>query len=82
MRIETYGLGWTRVAVVCIAVTSVALWTRPALAIGNGHLADTCQYPSVVRLVGSRGIPEGCSGAYIGGRVILTAAHCFDSGGD
>lgn len=22
-----------------------------------------------------------CSGAYVGGRVILTAAHCFDRGG-
>jgi hypothetical protein len=69
-----------RVAVGCIALAIAGLWSRPTLAIGEGHLAQTCQYPSIVLLDGTRGLYKRCSGAYVGGRVIVTAAHCFEAG--
>jgi secreted trypsin-like serine protease len=49
-------------------------------AILDGHLAETCAFPSLVRLDTTRS-HSSCSASYIGGRVLVTAAHCLDEKG-
>ena len=56
----------------------VGLHPSVALAILDGEPADTCALPATVYLRAARG-SEQCSASYIGGRVLITAAHCFDA---
>jgi uncharacterized protein (TIGR03382 family) len=60
----------------------ICIWAFPssANAIKNGIEAESCAFPTVARLLSTRGF-ESCTASYIGGRVIITAAHCFDFGG-
>lgn len=49
------------------------------LQIIDGTVVDECAWPSVVALHDEEE-NEACTGVYIGGRVVLTAAHCMASG--
>lgn len=59
---------------------SILSFPTPALAISGGTEAALCEWPSVVLLRDRTG-ESNCSGVYIGGRIVLTAAHCDDSVG-
>ncbi len=48
------------------------------LAVLNGNHAQDCDYPSVLRLRSFRDPGNLCTASYVGGRVLITAAHCFD----
>lgn len=56
------------------------LWPASAKAIRDGTEAQACVLPSVVMLHGYRS-NQLCSASYIGGRVLITAGHCFDDRG-
>jgi|GEM_PF-2117647 len=62
---------------VCFA--AVLLFSRDADAILEGNETTTCDWPSVVYLRTRAG--EVCTGVYVGGRIVLTAAHCDDGNG-
>jgi hypothetical protein len=65
-RVEKWNAGWLRLlAVVFLAASGAKAWD-PATATEAGP----CQWSPVVR-VGS------CTGAYVGGGIVLTAAHCL-----
>ena len=64
------------------------IWPHaPARAIEDGFAAEPCAWPEVVRLVAGQGVVpvfDGpstivCSGVYIGGHTVLTAAACIDA---
>ena len=46
--------------------------------VEDGFAASPCQWPSVVQLYSETG--DRCTGTYVGGRLILTAAHCVPPG--
>lgn len=57
---------------------SILYLPTDALAISGGMEAELCEWPSVVLLQDRTGTSL-CTGVYVGGRVVLTAAHCDDS---
>ena len=53
----------------------------PPQTIVDGSVVAECAWPSVVALYSNvGGVIERCTGFYIGGRVVLTAAHCVPRG--
>lgn len=59
----------------------VLLWSMPARAIvGGAPPADDASARAVVTIIGSRG--TFCSGALIAPDLVLSAAHCVQSGAD
>ena len=73
VRVGSLGMALSVLAAMLLAPSQ-------AHAIIDGTFAETCAFPSVVRLVGTRS-HSGCTGVYIGGRVMITAAHCFANDG-
>lgn len=55
------------------------LLSNDAWAIIGGNESATCDWPSVVILQARD--DSICTGVYIGGRIVLTAAHCDDGNG-
>ncbi len=55
------------------------LHSNDASAILDGTEAATCDWPSVINLRSRSG--DLCTGVYVGGRIIITAAHCDDGNG-
>ncbi len=63
---------------------ALALPCSPAHAIEDGFIAEPCAWPEVVRVFSGWGPVEDengpetivCTGVYIGGRTVLTAADC------
>jgi hypothetical protein len=59
----------------------------PARAIEDGIEAEPCAFPEVVRMFAGHGpvgvldgpTPINCTGVYIGGHTVLTAAACIDA---
>lgn len=51
--------------------------SRPTKII-DGFEVEPCAWPTAVYLHDASG--EICTGVYIGGRIVLTAAHCFSGG--
>lgn len=50
----------------------------PVNRILDGEPVPACGWPSVVHLKDTDVPPELCTGIYIGGKIIITAAHCMD----
>jgi hypothetical protein len=60
---------------------NVASHRSPAQPIRDGFTVEPCGWPSTITLITpNNGTTERCTGVYIGGRVVVTAAHCIPGG--
>jgi hypothetical protein len=78
---------WTWPVVTVVSLLPLGAHASPTIAqpsnpqqITDGNAVPECAWPSVVALYSGDGTIERCSGFYIGGRVVLTAAHCVPRG--